>query len=60
MRTVGYDYKHQVEVDIFNDSGFDNPEYAKNGDAGLDIKSLETKLLYPGETTTIKDRKSVV
>ena len=54
MRTVGYDYKHQVEVDIFNDSGFDNPEYAKNGDAGLDIKSLETKCLRPGETTTIK------
>ena len=54
MRTVGYDYKHQVEVDIFNDSGFDNPEYAKNGDAGLDIKSVETKCLRPGETTTIK------
>lgn len=54
MRTVGYDYKHQIEVDIFNDSGFENPEYAKSGDAGVDVRSTETKMLYPGETTTIK------
>ena len=54
MRTVKHEYKREITVDIFNNSGFNNPEYAKHGDAGVDIRSVETKMIYPGETTTIK------
>lgn len=43
-----------VGIRIFNSSGNPVPEYAKTGDAGMDIRASETVCVYPGETKVIK------
>lgn len=43
-----------IGIRIFNNSSNPLPEYAKTGDAGMDIRSNETICVYPGETRIIK------
>lgn len=43
-----------VGIRIFNSSSNPLPEYAKIGDAGMDIRASETVCVYPGETKIIK------
>lgn len=43
-----------VSVRIYNKSTNPNPEYAQQGDAGMDIRASEHVCVYPGETKIIK------
>lgn len=43
-----------IGIKIFNTSTNPNPEYAKVGDAGMDIRASEPVCVYPGETKIIK------
>lgn len=43
-----------IRVKIWNKGAQQNPEYAKDGDAGMDIRADETKRVYPGETVLVK------
>lgn len=43
-----------VIIRIYNTSTNPNPEYAKYGDAGMDIRASEPVCVYPGETRIIK------
>ena len=43
-----------VSVRVYNKSTNPIPEYAQNGDAGMDVRASETVCVYPGETKIIK------
>ncbi len=43
-----------ISVRIYNKSINPNPEYAQDGDAGMDIRASEPVCVYPGETKIIK------
>lgn len=46
--------KEIVKVKIWNKGDQPDPEYAKPGDAGMDIRANEACKIYPGETQLVK------
>ena len=42
-----------VKVKVFNESGFPLPVYAKEGDAGMDLRSTSDYVIKPGETIIV-------
>jgi len=38
-----------VKVRVFNESGYPLPSYAKHGDAGMDLRSVDSVVIKPGE-----------
>ena len=44
---------NNVKVRVFNESGFPLPVYAKHGDAGMDLRSVDRHVIGVGETVII-------
>lgn len=44
---------HSAYVKVVNKSGLDLPNYAKYGDAGLDLRASMNVIIAPGETTLV-------
>lgn len=53
MRTVKQVFYHPVVLQLFNNSGFPDPVYAKSGDSGMDVRAKVAGCVRPGETTLV-------